>query len=210
MSFIKICGITDEREIEELNKLKVEYAGFILFFPKSKRNNSIKKAIELKACLTYSKAVAVTVSPTLEQALAIEQAGFDVLQVHGELSDEIKEKCNIEIWKAFNISAKEEQNGENIRELQLIITDNRISGIVIDGAVAGSGESFDWKQFKKINTREKLFIMAGGLCPENVKSAIESLSPDVVDVSSGVEYPEKDRVGKDLKRVRKFVENVRT
>lgn len=166
MSFIKICGITDEREIEELNKLKVEYAGFILFFPKSKRNNSIQKAIELKACLKYSKAVAVTVSPTLEQSLAIEQAGFDVLQVHGELSDEIKEKCNIEIWKAFNISAKEEQNGENIRELQLITTDNRIS-------------------------------------------AIESLSPDVVDVSSGVEYPEKDRVGKDLKRVRKFVENVR-
>ena len=37
---IKICGITRENEVELLNELHVDYAGFVLFFEKSKRNRS--------------------------------------------------------------------------------------------------------------------------------------------------------------------------
>ena len=35
---IKICGITSEEEIRYIAKAGIDYAGFVLFFPKSKRN----------------------------------------------------------------------------------------------------------------------------------------------------------------------------
>ena len=80
---IKICGITRENEVELLNELHVDYAGFVLFFEKSKRNMDLNRAVELKNRLKSTRSVAVVVEPTLEQARLIEEAGFDVLQVHG-------------------------------------------------------------------------------------------------------------------------------
>ena len=43
MTKIKICGITRESETEVLNRMQVDYAGFV-FFEKSKRNVSIEQA----------------------------------------------------------------------------------------------------------------------------------------------------------------------
>ena len=37
---IKVCGLTDVREAEYLNQNHVDYAGMVLYFPKSKRNIS--------------------------------------------------------------------------------------------------------------------------------------------------------------------------
>ena len=51
--------------------------------------------------------------------------------------------------------------------------------------------------------------MAGGLNPINVGSAILKLNPDVVDVSSGVEYTDRTIMGKDARKVIEFVENTR-
>ena len=49
---IKICGITKEYEIDKLIEEKIEYAGFVLYYPKSKRNNTIERAQQL---LNYLK-----------------------------------------------------------------------------------------------------------------------------------------------------------
>lgn len=77
---IKICGITSQSEIEVLNELKSDYAGFVLFYEKSKRNIELQRAVNLKNLLSHSKSVAVTVSPDFEQSSSIEVAGFDILQ----------------------------------------------------------------------------------------------------------------------------------
>lgn len=44
---IKICGITSEEEIRYIAKAGIDYAGFVLFFPKSKRNLSLECALSL-------------------------------------------------------------------------------------------------------------------------------------------------------------------
>ena len=48
---IKICGITSEEEIRYIAKAGIDYAGFVLFFPKSKRNLSLECAKKLIAKL---------------------------------------------------------------------------------------------------------------------------------------------------------------
>ena len=69
----------------------------------------------------------------------------------------------------------------------------------------GTGESFDWDIIESFEFLRPV-ILSGGLTPDNVRGAIERLSPYGVDVSSGVEsLPGK----KDAGLMRKFVENVR-
>ena len=205
---IKICGITRENEVELLNELHVDYAGFGLFFEKSKRNMDLNRAVELKNRLKSTRSVAVVVEPTLEQARLIEEAGFDVLQVHGKLMEDIEEQCDITIWKAVNV--KNDDGEVHNSRLETFLKDDRISAIVMDAADAGSGETFDWNVLLNEDFGAKDFVLAGGLNPINVGSAILKLNPDVVDVSSGVEYTDKTIMGKDAQKVIEFVENTAT
>lgn len=197
---IKICGITEKTEAEYLNEYNVDFAGFVLFFEKSRRNISIEKAKDIMAILTPSiKKVAVVVSPTLEQALQIENAGFDYIQVHGRLCGGIIEKTSIPILRAFNV--------DNLDEISACAGNARIGGYVFDAAEPGSGKTFDWNVLKKIPRDGKLFMLAGGLDPQNVADAISTVKPDGVDVSSGVEYTGKR--GKDKQAIKLFVQNAR-
>ena len=57
----------------------------------------------------------------------------------------------------------------------------------------------------------RLFVLAGGLTPDNVRRAIEQVHPDVVDVSSGIEYDVVEGVqkpGKDPEKMRRIMELV--
>ena len=65
---VKICGITSAEDIKIVNACKPDFAGFVMFFPKSKRNISPETAKSLIETLDKNVlSVAVTVSPTLEQ-----------------------------------------------------------------------------------------------------------------------------------------------
>lgn len=195
---IKICGLTEEKETEYLKKNHVEFAGIVVFYEKSKRCVSIEKAKKIISALGDIKSVAVTVSPDLENIREIEKAGFDYIQVHKKLDKELVKMCTIPILRAFNITDMESFHCYQGME--------EIAGYVFDASAPGSGQTFDWKLLNSIPRDDKLFFLAGGLTPENVGDAIASVKPDAVDVSTGVEYSEKQ--GKDPKKVDRFCQNV--
>jgi len=70
----------------------------------------------------------------------------------------------------------------------------------------GSGKRADWKLASKAVAIGKI-ILAGGLNPENVVSAVNIVKPFAVDVSSGVE---KSKRTKDHTKIRTFIDNVRS
>ncbi len=205
---IKICGITSENESDYLNDNKVDFAGFV-FYEKSKRNITIDKARLIMNRLDSNiKKVAVMVSPTLEEVIDKEDAGFDVIQIHGELKESILDKTRKEVWCAINLS--DEEYEEKIRWLNKLKPNQyaKITGIVIDSKNFGSGETFDWRRnmdkLKEKVFKDKTFILAGGLNSDNVSEAISILNPDIVDVSSGVEAS-VDKVGKEKRLIDDFV-----
>ena len=59
--------------------------------------------------------------------------------------------------------------------------------LLIDGLEAGSGQTFDWDALETTALRGRRWLLAGGLTPDNVASAVKQLQPWGVDVSSGVE-----------------------
>ncbi len=198
---VKICGLTSVKDAEYVNTYGADFAGIVLFYPKSKRNMEIPDAEKILSCLDPEiRSVAVMVAPSYEQAKAAEDAGFDLLQIHGEIDPEILQEINIPILKAYNI--KDLDQWDRYREHP------KIAGYVLDAAEPGSGKPYDLSLIKKIVRDEKMFILAGGLNAENVADAIREVSPDVVDVSSGVEYLSGER-GKDPARIKAFIEAVR-
>lgn len=201
---IKICGLTSPAEARYLNENHVDFAGMVLFFPKSKRNISIEQAKEIMAALDASiKRVAVVVSPSIEQVRQIEAAGFDYVQIHGEIPEtetEAEAAIAIPILKAFNVS--------DMGSYEKYHNDSRIAGYVFDAIEPGSGKTFDWKLVDNIPRDEKLLLLAGGLNPDNVRMAIEAVHPDGVDVSSGVEND--DKAGKNPEKIHDFVAAVKS
>lgn len=199
---IKICGITSEEEIRYIAKAGINYAGFVLFFQKSKRNLSLERAENLVAKLPEDIAsVAVMVSPTKEQVEAVVDAGFSAIQIHGKVEDSIITSCQIPVFKAFNVSDMDDfLHYEQMDE---------VVGFVMDAAVPGSGKTFDWDLLQKLPSTEKQVLLAGGLNPDNVGEALAACTGkiDGVDTSSGVERA--DGNGKSKERIEAFVRVVR-
>lgn len=200
MTKVKICGLKNPTDIKCINTLSPDFAGFVMFFEKSHRNISVQTAQELLALLDKNiKSVAVTVSPTEEQLEQIYNLGFDYVQIHGNITDEVLKNSKTPIIRAINVSGTD----------SLTDLDNykNVKGILFDSAVPGSGQGFDWTLLKKLPKTDKMLFLAGGLTADNVAKAVAQVRPFAVDVSSGVELADKS--GKDFELVRAFIENAR-
>lgn len=197
MTKVKICGITSALEIEYINEYKPDFAGFVMFFPKSKRNIDSETARELLNALNASvKSVAVMVNPSIEQINIAKECGFDYVQIHGDADNSLLKNSPLPVIRAFNVS--------DINKFDEYSSIDNIIGFLFDSALPGSGNTFDWTLLDRLHRdKNKLFILAGGLTPDNVADAIVQVKPDAVDVSSGVEND--NGTGKSKNKIRDFI-----
>lgn len=195
--------MTCSQDIEYANELLPEFVGFVLFYPKSKRNIGLEDAVILRRHLSETiYTVAVTVSPTVEQVKQIQEEGFHCIQIHGKMSDEVYETLQIPIFRAFNVT-----DTEQMIQLQ---DKEKVRGYVFDAKTPGSGKTFDWNLLKNVDRGDKLLFLAGGIGEHNVKQAIARVNPDVIDVSSAVENPDVNGRcgGKNKEKMRKIIRMV--
>lgn len=197
MTEVKICGIKNSFDVKIVNELKPDYIGFV--FAKSKRQVSLETSKELSGMLDDGiKKAGVFVNEAPEKVAELAKAaGLHILQFHGEETPEYcREFEGYEIWKCF---VGDENILENIKRYEGVA-----DAFLVDSSVPGSGKSFDWNSIKGLSEKYRL-ILAGGLNPENIAEAIETVKPQIVDVSSGVEGDE----GKSREKVEKFIGEVR-
>jgi indole-3-glycerol phosphate synthase len=207
---VKICGITSEADARLLIKYGADYGGMVVFYPKSKRDITIDEAGRLVKILKESdiKTVAVTVSPDTDKLRKIQDNGFDYIQIHGELYEDVYNESRIPIIRAVNIG-----KNDNMDDIKKSISEaahkEKIVGILLDAGIPGSGKTFDWNSVKELELKEKKLFLAGGLNSLNVAAAVKCAMPDVVDISTGVEYDDILIKGKDEKKVKEFILNAR-
>lgn len=195
---MKICGLKNEEDIIYAKKLKPDYVGFV--FVKSSRQIDKYRAKELIMGLDRSiKKVGVFLNtPANEVNEIAKYCNLDILQFHG---DEEPVYCNSfehEIWKAFRV-----KDTNSLKELERYHVDSVLLDTFTKGQYGGTGETFHWDIVTNIS-KSQFIILAGGLTTENVKKAIQTVEPMVVDVSSGVEV----NGVKDFEKMKKFIENV--
>ncbi|WP_026517740.1 phosphoribosylanthranilate isomerase [Butyrivibrio sp. MC2021] len=197
MTKIKLCGLSRTEDIEAVNQLLPDFMGFV-FYEKSVRNVSLDRAKELKALLdSRIKAVGVFVDedPEFIKKLSSENV-IDIIQLHGSEDEayveNIKAATGRPVIQAFKVKEPQDVEKANNSKADYILLD---SGM-------GTGKPFNWELLQGI---KRDYFLAGGLFPENVKEAIETVKPYAVDVSSGIETDKK----KDVDKMRRFVDNVR-
>ncbi|MCR5090087.1 MAG: phosphoribosylanthranilate isomerase [Oscillospiraceae bacterium] len=199
MSKIKICGLFRNCDIDYVNEAKPDYIGFILNFPKSHRNLAPERAAVLRRRLQPGiRAVGVFVDQPVETvSAAAETIGLDVLQLHGHENEDyiraLREESGLPVWKAFRVRSISDLTAAEQCTADRILLDNGY----------GTGSSFDWSFLTDFS---RPFILAGGLTPENIPEAMRLFSPELLDISSGVET---EKV-KDRSKILAAVKAVRT
>lgn len=186
---IKLCGMFRDCDIDYANEAKPDYVGFILGFPKSHRNIDAETARRLRSRLdTGIKAVGVFVnSPETTCAEYADCGIIDVIQLHGDEDADFIRRLR-ELTSAPIIKAAKIRTPEDIGRVQALGADY----VLLDNGT-GTGEMFDHSLLDGAEIRQPFFL-AGGLTPENLRQAAESVRPYCVDLSSGVETDRfKDR-----------------
>ncbi len=202
MTKIKICGLYRPEDIEYVNQLQPDYAGFIINFPKSHRSIDFATAKSYISSLDKNiQSVCVFVDQSFGY---IEKfADFcDIVQLHGNESnaDIIRLQQHfphIEVWKAFKIRALKDIEDAKTCAADKILLDNGY----------GTGEQFDWNFLTSLShSYNKPYILAGGINPSNATDAITNYHPYALDVSSGVETEKT----KDFNKIKSLIEKVRS
>ena len=204
---IKVCGITQLKQLQQLEGLNIDFAGLI-FYKDSPRymGDKIDKAA-LKNSDFDLKKVGVFVNPEMIDVLdAIDEYGLDVVQLHGNESAEMCDDLSgeVEVIKAFSVDAK-----SNIDEM-IAEYDAVCDYYLFDTAgkdPGGNGEKFDWKILTKAKI-EKPFFISGGISVDDIAALKKFKHPDFfgVDVNSRFE---KEPGVKDMALVLQFKQGLK-
>jgi phosphoribosylanthranilate isomerase len=130
----------------------------------------------------------------------VRDAELDCLQLHGGEPPATLTALLPHAYKAVRVATAADVGLARTYPGEYMLVDAKV-----DGALGGTGHTFDWSLVRELATERRL-TLAGGLGPDNVAQAIRAVRPWCVDVASGVERAPGD---KDLERVRAFVEAVR-
>lgn len=188
---IKICGLTRPEDARAAAAAGATYGGVILA-PNSPRTVHPERVSGIFADTPLLRC-GVFVNESRERLVELAAAlRLGVLQLHGDETPElvaaVRAGSGGEVWKVV----RPRTGDEFARAIEVYA--GVADGLMLDGwsaaARGGTGTRFPWHEVAAYRDRlppGTRLIVAGGLGPENVAEVVEILSPDVVDVSSGVE-----------------------
>jgi len=203
---IKFCGLTRREDVRQAALLGARYAGVIL--TESPRQLDDTRARELLAGAPEAvRRVGVFGAEAPERiAERAKEIGLHIVQLHADPDPaaiaRLREHWTGTVWAVQRLRGSDVPR--SARELFAVA-----DAVVLDahafGALGGTGVALPWQELRdrvhSLRAGRARLVLAGGLTPENVGSAIDLLQPDVVDVSSGVET---EPGIKDSERMRAF------
>ncbi len=201
---IKVCGMRDPENLQELLELPIDYVGLI-FYKKSKRfvENELPE-IDFQG----KEKVGVFVNESLEYIVGkSQQYEFITIQLHGfespEFCEKLKEK-NYKVIKAFSVDGEfdfsKTKKYEPFCNYFLFDTKGKLPG--------GNGYTFDWKVLEKYEG-EIPFFLSGGIKSTHVDilKELKIKQLHAIDLNSGFET---EPALKDISLLKKFIEDVRS
>lgn len=188
---VKLCGMTRPEDVAAAADLGADYVGVIL--AAGRRRLTLARAEEV---LTPARGRVRTVgvfgqADASEVADAAAAIGLDVVQLHADPTPSdvvaLRKVFSGTVWAAARLAGSALGDAAELYDVaDAVVLDARV-----DGALGGTGHSLPWEALgtdvQRQPGRAALTVLAGGLRPGNVASAIALVGPGVVDVSSGIE-----------------------
>jgi|TARA_B110000902_G_C14067627_1_gene497979 phosphoribosylanthranilate isomerase len=197
---VKICGISNIKDLKFCINNGADFCGFILNYPKSHRFISFEKALELTSLKKKeTKFVGVLVNPSDEELKVYSRLNLDYFQIYGNYDNkkiiEIKAKYKKKIILSLQIKNKKDiLNYKNVKDTaDIILWDS-------SGLEQSVSWEYDWIKSAPDNITK---MIAGNIDIDKLE--IISKLADIVDVSGALET---NKV-KDLYKIKKFLEKVK-
>lgn len=195
---IKICGITQLDDAQAAIAAGADALGFVFYAP-SPRAIGLEQARAIAGAVgpfTVLTGLFVDADPAYVQEV-LAHVPLNLLQFHGAETRAYCEQFQRPYMKAIRMRPE-------LAVEETIALYQSASGILLDayrpGVPGGTGETFDWGRVPA--NAERPLVLAGGLTPQNVASALRATSVYGVDVSGGVESAPGI---KDHDKIRRFV-----
>jgi phosphoribosylanthranilate isomerase len=172
---VKICGVVHPEDARHAAQAGADYIG-MLFAKRSRRVVDLNTAQKIADAARQGGAdpVGVFEEQSAEQIFSIcEQIGIHTVQLHGAPAQQGLEKL-LGHYAILYTLADFTQTAP-------------LSVLPLYDPSSGTGKRFDWSAVHP--PKNRTWMLAGGLTPDNVADAIALLMPYGVDVASGVEFP---------------------
>jgi len=206
---VKICGIKTLEAATAATESGADFLG-LNFVPSSKRCISVETAREIITGLRFeprkaedghgARLVGVFQDQPLEFVnKTADELGLDFVQLHGSESPEYCAQIKMPIIKAYGLDSD-----FDIAKVTEEMSKYRVTYYLLDRN-GREGESLNAKKVAELAKKFPI-ILAGGLTPENVSTAIAvSGRIRVVDVAGGVETNGE----KDPQKIRRFISSAK-
>ncbi|MEF8787303.1 MAG: phosphoribosylanthranilate isomerase [Haloarculaceae archaeon] len=187
MTRVKLCGITREADRDAAVAAGADAVGFIVDVDvETPREISAERAAALvDGVPPFVTSVLVTMPDSVEDAVTLlEEVGADAVQVHSTLAPEyvggLRARVAGTVLAAVGPDADLRAYADAADALLVDSVDSEGGG--------GTGETQDWERTRDLIAGiDTPVVLAGGLTPENVRTAVETVDPYAVDTASGVE-----------------------
>ena len=138
----------------------------------------------------------------------VEQCGLELAQLCGDEPREYWDEVAVPVIRQIKVRdgiPTDDEVERAARQIEEVIGSGYTPMLdkYEQGALGGTGRTFDWRIAAELASRYDL-ILAGGLTPDDVARAVAEVGPWGVDVSSGVETDGT----KDAAKIRRFAQEV--
>jgi len=207
---IKVCGITQLKQLQQLEGLDIDFAGLI-FYEDSPRYMRHKIAgEELKSADFDMKKVGVFVNAGYDEIMqTIEDYHLDAVQLHGnetpDLCSELSDST--EVIKTFRIAGNELMVDKMVKPYDEVCDYYLFDKGGVQETLGGTGQQFDWEVLR--NSRiEKPFFLSGGIGPDDVMKLKHFEHPDLFAIDINSKFETAPGV-KDMGKILGFIKQLK-
>jgi phosphoribosylanthranilate isomerase len=208
---IKVCGMTQLEQVEELSKVGATFAGFIFYAKSPRYAFRHLTSTEIKKVNSINK-VGVFVNASVEEVLLmVDECRLHMVQLHGDESPKYCERIAdyVSVVKAFRLS-----DNDSIQWLINPYMDvcDMFMFDTMGAGYGGTGKKFDWNVLKGSNIG-KPFFLSGGIQPEDTAALKEFEHEPVAKAMFAIDINSKFESApgiKQMDKVARFIEEVKT
>lgn len=211
---VKICGNQSVEDVQITSDADAQ--GFIVLAD-SPRGVELEPAADLMQYvpLFNTTVLVTTVTDPLLISDLVEALEPNAIQIHVELSSlqlqRIRRALSVDL-PLYSVLHVDDDDPEGCLERAERIAEGPVDALLLDSRmgdkIGGTGVPHNWETSARIRAALDPLpvILAGGITPDNVLEAIDTVRPYAVDVASGVETSGE----KDEKKVQALLKKVRT
>jgi phosphoribosylanthranilate isomerase len=200
MTLVKICGITNFADAQAAVEAGADALGFNFYRPGPRyiTPKDARTIIDQLSSEVLTVGVFVNEPLPMDVLRIAEEAGVKGLQLHGDESPEyceaLAEHYVIKVFSVATGFSDEQVQRYSVSAVMLDAGDRKVRG--------GTGRVVDWSLAASFRESVTRLFLAGGLSPQNVSEAIETVRPYAVDACSLLENSPRQ---KNHELIRAFV-----